>query len=91
MVGAYPGPVITRFENVGRQPYDALVTPNGRHYIAGLFGEDGLALVDLATGERPKRRPDRAHEPQAAHAIADHQLAGHKALLVQAINFVTGE
>lgn len=31
----------------GKQPYDALVTPNGRHYIAGLFGEDGLALVDL--------------------------------------------
>ena len=30
-----------------RQPYDALVTPDGRHYIAGLFGEDGLALVDL--------------------------------------------
>lgn len=40
-------PRITRFENVGRQPYDALVTPNGRHYLAGLFGEDGLALIDL--------------------------------------------
>ncbi|MEW6703834.1 MAG: cytochrome D1 domain-containing protein [Pseudomonadota bacterium] len=43
-----PGtPKLTRFENVGRQPYDALVTPNGRHYIAGLFGEDGLAVIDL--------------------------------------------
>jgi protein NirF len=40
-------PKITKFENVGRQPYDALVTPDGRHYIAGLFGEDGLALIDL--------------------------------------------
>jgi len=40
-------PKLTRFENVGRQPYDALVTPDGRHYIAGLFGEDGLALIDL--------------------------------------------
>jgi len=40
-------PAITRFENVGRQPYDALVTPDGRHYIAGLFGEDGLAMIDL--------------------------------------------
>ena len=40
-------PKITRFENVGHQPYDALVTPDGRHYIAGLFGEDGLALIDL--------------------------------------------
>ncbi|MEK7855817.1 MAG: cytochrome D1 domain-containing protein, partial [Acidobacteriota bacterium] len=29
-------PKLTKFENVGRQPYDALVTPDGRHYIAGL-------------------------------------------------------
>ncbi|WP_110402136.1 cytochrome D1 domain-containing protein [Sphaerotilus hippei] len=40
-------PQITRLPGIGRQPYDALVTPDGRHYIAGLFGEDGLALVDL--------------------------------------------
>lgn len=44
-------PRITRFENIGRQPYDALVTPDGRHYIAGLFGEDGLALIDLWAAE----------------------------------------
>lgn len=44
-------PAITRFENVGRQPYDALVTPNGRHYIAGLFGEDGFAMIDLWAAE----------------------------------------
>lgn len=31
----------------GRQPYDGLVTPDGRHYLAGLFGEDGIALLDL--------------------------------------------
>jgi protein NirF len=40
-------PRITKLEGIGNQPYDALVTPDGRHYIAGLFGEDGLALVDL--------------------------------------------
>ncbi|MFZ2648677.1 MAG: cytochrome D1 domain-containing protein, partial [Burkholderiaceae bacterium] len=40
-------PAITRLHDIGRQPYDALVTPDGRYYIAGLFGEDGLALVDL--------------------------------------------
>jgi protein NirF len=38
---------VQKFTDIGRQPYDALVTPNGRHYIAGLFGEDGLAMVDL--------------------------------------------
>ena len=40
-------PSTTKIKNIGRQPYDALVTPNARHYIAGLFGEDGLAMVDL--------------------------------------------
>ncbi len=40
-------PKITKLSGIGRQPYDALVTPDGRHYIAGLFGEDGLARVDL--------------------------------------------
>ena len=40
-------PQIRRFTEIGKQPYDALITPNGRFYIAGLFGEDGLALLDL--------------------------------------------
>ena len=40
-------PVVTKLRGVGKQPYDALITPDGRHYIAGLYGEDGLALVDL--------------------------------------------
>jgi protein NirF len=30
----------------GKQPYDGLVTPDGRYFIAGLFGEDGLAVLD---------------------------------------------
>lgn len=37
---------ITRFE-AGKSPYDALITPDGRFYIAGLFGEDGLSMLDL--------------------------------------------
>ena len=40
-------PVITKFRDIGRQPYDALLSPDGRYYIAGLFGEDGLAKLDL--------------------------------------------
>jgi protein NirF len=40
-------PVVTKLRHAGKQPYDALITPDGRHYIAGLYGEDGLALVDL--------------------------------------------
>jgi protein NirF len=49
-------PRLTKFANVGRQPYDALVTPDGRHYIAGLFGEDGLAMIDLWAREPQVRR-----------------------------------
>jgi protein NirF len=49
-------PTVHRIENVGKQPYDGFVTPDGRHYIAGLYGEDGLALVDLWHPERGARR-----------------------------------
>jgi protein NirF len=40
-------PRITKLSGVGKLPYDANVTPDGRHYLAGLFGEDGVAHVDL--------------------------------------------
>ena len=48
-------PVITRYP-AGKQPYDGLITPDGRHYIAGLFGEDGLALLDMWHPEKGVRR-----------------------------------
>ena len=40
-------PDVQVFRDIGRLPYDALITPDGRFYIAGLFGEDGMALLDL--------------------------------------------
>lgn len=40
-------PEITKFKNIGKNPYDALITPDGRYYIVGLFGEDGMVLLDL--------------------------------------------
>lgn len=49
-------PSVLRVRNVGKNPYDGFVTPDGRHYIAGLFCEDGLALVDLWHPERGARR-----------------------------------
>ena len=49
-------PVITKFRDIGKQPYDALISPDGRHYIAGLFGEDGLAMLDLWHPELGVRR-----------------------------------
>ena len=47
---------VDRYPDVGLQPYDALITPDGRHYVAGLFGEDGLALLDLRRPEAGVRR-----------------------------------
>ena len=40
-------PQLTKLTGIGDKPYDALVTPDGRYYIAGLFGDDGLSMVDL--------------------------------------------
>ena len=52
-----PGkPIITQYKGVGHLPYDALITPDGRYYIAGLFGEDGLALLDLWHPEQGVQR-----------------------------------
>ncbi len=49
-------PSIEKFKAIGKQPYDGLITPNGRFYMAGLFGEDGMALVDLWHPELGARR-----------------------------------
>lgn len=49
-------PVIRKFPAIGLNPYDALITPDGRYYIAGLFGEDGLALLDLWNLDEGVRR-----------------------------------
>ena len=48
-------PVTQRYP-AGQQPYDGLVTPDGRHYLAGLFGEDGVALLDLWQPEKGVQR-----------------------------------
>lgn len=49
-------PLISRFTDIGQQPYDALITPDGRYYMAGLFGEDGMAQLDLWHPERGVKR-----------------------------------
>lgn len=47
-------PAVSRHP-AGKQPYDALITPDGRYYIAGLFGEDGLSMMDLWAPEQGVR------------------------------------
>jgi protein NirF len=49
-------PTVRKFRDVGRQPYDALISPEGRYYIAGLFSEDGLVLLDMEELDAGARR-----------------------------------
>jgi protein NirF len=72
----------------GRQPYDGLVTPDGRYYLAGLFGEDGIALLDLWHPEQGVRRIlagyGRGEEPLPVFKMPHLRgwaVAGHRAYL----------
>jgi len=38
---------VSKIAGMGTNPYDALITADGRTYITGLFGEDGLTALDL--------------------------------------------
>jgi len=49
-------PKVEKFSNIGKAPYDGLVTPDSRYYMAGLFGEDGIALLDLWQPELGARK-----------------------------------
>ena len=49
-------PRLTKLKDIGLQPYDALISGNGRYYIAGLFGEDGMVMVDLWQDKLSARR-----------------------------------
>lgn len=49
-------PRLTKFTGIGKLPYDGLITPDGRWYLAGLFGEDGIALLDVWHPEAGVRR-----------------------------------
>ncbi len=71
-------PLISKFKQAGRQPYDALITPDGSYYIAGLFGEDGLALLDLR------------HPEQGVKRILDHYGRGDKKLPVYKMPHLEG-
>ncbi|WP_457664764.1 cytochrome D1 domain-containing protein [Thiolapillus sp.] len=71
-------PGLTKFTNTGRLPYDGLITPDGRYYINGLFGEDGLALLDLWHPEKGLKR------------ILDHYGKGEKQLPVYKMPHLEG-
>ncbi len=71
-------PKITRYKDIGKLPYDGLITPNGRYYIAGLFGEDGMALLDLW------------HPEKGIQRIMDHYGRGEQKLPVYKMPHLEG-
>lgn len=71
-------PELTRLTGIGKLPYDGNVTPDGRHYLAGLFGEDGVAHVDLW------------REPLAATRILDGYGRGEEKLPVYKMPHLEG-
>lgn len=91
-------PKVEKFNNIGRAPYDGLVTPDGRYYLAGLFGEDGIALLDtwqpqqgtqriLASyGQGEEKLPVYKMPHLRGWAVAVHQVylpaIGHHEVLV---------
>ncbi|MCA8868625.1 MAG: protein nirF [Rhodobacteraceae bacterium] len=42
-----PEMVLTKLGDVGKNPYDAVLTDDGRTFLIGLFGEKGVTAIDL--------------------------------------------
>ncbi len=42
-----PAPLITKLGDVGKNPFDAVLTDDGHTYLIGLFGEKGVTAIDL--------------------------------------------
>jgi protein NirF len=40
-------PVIRKFTDVGKTPYDALISPDGRYYLAGFLDSNWMGLLDM--------------------------------------------
>ncbi|MBI2884353.1 MAG: protein nirF [Candidatus Methylomirabilis oxyfera] len=45
-------PVIRKFPDVGKMPYDALISPDGRYYLAGFLDSNWMGLLDTWRLER---------------------------------------
>lgn len=48
-------PVVRKYWDVGVEPYDALITPEGRYYLAGFLRSNWMGLLDLWHPETMRR------------------------------------
>lgn len=69
---------IQRHAQTGKNPYDALITANGHYYVAGLFGEPGMARLDLWHAQQPPVRvlPDYGDKDQVLPVYKMPHLEG---------------
>ncbi len=77
-LSAPEAPAVSKLTGVGKLPYDGNVTPDGRHYLAGLFGEDGVVHVDTW------------HSPLKAERILNGYGRGEEALPVYKMPHLEG-
>lgn len=71
-------PSVKTWPHVGKSPYDGLASSDGRYYLAGLYGEDGLALLDTW------------HPEQGVQRILDGYGRGQKAMPVYKMPHLRG-
>ena len=64
---------LQKFGDVGINPYDALITADGRRYIVGLFGEDGLTAFDL-WADPPKQQKILANYGKDDEALPVYKM-----------------
>lgn len=79
-------PIEHKIKTPRDQPYDAMITPDGRNYLVGHLGSGSVSVVDLVHPERgareislldPKKKYDKDHPVKLPH-MASWAVAGDK-------------
>ena len=52
-------PVINKFWDIGEKPFDGLITPDGRYYLAGFLESDWFGLLDTWEMKEVKKIPTK--------------------------------
>ncbi|MDH4182742.1 MAG: protein nirF [Nitrospinota bacterium] len=50
-------PIVKKFDNVGEEPYDGVLTPDARYYVAGFFLSPWMGLLDLWKMDKVEKIP----------------------------------
>ncbi len=84
---AAPSPVTHKIKAGAGMPYDAMITADGRHYVVGKLGSDGIAVLDL---EKPEAgvREISLRDPELPAEVGSPKKLPHMASWAQAGRFL---